>query len=105
MSDKWQWWSGRDGETYTQGPFDTRDDAIDEAFAQDDIEEEQLPDGTWVGHVYVAEHAGTFYDCDECGRVEQACAGCRNSLLWDEPSFFFASTRSEERITRKLGDN
>lgn len=102
MDSKWEWWSGRSDEYYSQGPFDKREDAIEEAFGQDDFEEEQLADGSWVGHVYVAEHKGTYFDCDECGRVEKACPECCKYLDRDEPQWLFAQTRNVELVTRVL---
>ena len=101
----WYWWAGRDQETYTQGPFDKKEEAIDEAFAQSDYEEEQAADGRWLARVYVAEHKGTEYECDECGTVDRACDGCAESLLREEARWYFKYTRNEDSITRIICDD
>lgn len=102
MTKNWQWWSGCDGETFTQGPFDKREDAIDEAFDQGDFAEEQLNDGTWIGRVYVLEAKGTYYECTECGVVEKACAECAASLNYDEPVWYFECQRNASSVVRIL---
>ena len=99
MTDKWQWWSGMSDELYTQGPFASREIAIEEAFRNENVMEEQI-DGTNIGHVFIIEARGTFFDCDECGVVEKACDACTSQ--YDTPAFYFRETRNHERITRHL---
>lgn len=64
------------------GPFDMRDEAIDEAMyagCYEELEPDELePD--WRVGVYVIEARGSEYECDECGTVKQACADCREEL-------------------------
>lgn len=52
--DDWQWYSGRDGETYQFGPYANKADAVREA--QDDAcGEFQDDDGVWKVGVHVCE--------------------------------------------------
>jgi hypothetical protein len=99
MTDKWQWWSGRDAEFYTNGPFETRQDAIDAAIENETFAEVVDCDGKWRAEFYVAEHSGTYFDCAECGLVKESCAGCRESLDPEEYASFFERSRNEEYIS------
>jgi hypothetical protein len=105
MTDKWQWWSGSCEEIYTLGPFETKQEAIEEALSAGVYEELEEPTGSWKAGVYVAEHKGTYFDCDECGRVKKACEGCVAYLSAEESAFYFSQTRNEDFCVLNFEDD
>ncbi|MCY0148300.1 ETC complex I subunit [Hoeflea sp. G2-23] len=98
LQDEWSWWAGSNDECFSCGPFGTKEDAIAEAVAQGDVYEADEPGDIIVEYVHVIETKGTFYDCDECGTVQEACDGCKSSLEQGEATFQFKQVRNADCV-------
>jgi hypothetical protein len=97
MSDdgQWGWWASRDDEYFSVGPYSSRHGAIEAAKVEFDWTADINDNGDWCISFYIIEASGTYYDCDECGRVKEACEGCQK---YDEPSFYFLNVRNREFV-------
>lgn len=107
--EKWGWYAGDSPESYQVGPFDTKQQAINEAQSAGYTTDFETESG-WVRKVFFAEHCGTYYDCNECGSVARACKDCSDFMNWDEPRAYFTSTRNEgcatlEGLATKRGED
>lgn len=98
MAQDWKWWASHDGEYFSVGPCGSRDSVLDEAETELDWAEDTDENGQWYIPIHIIEASGTYYDCDECGRVEKACKECVKTFLYDEPAFYFLNVRNEEYV-------
>lgn len=103
MNSDWGWWAGCSSDLFDVGPFPTKEDAIEEAFAQDACAEIEI-DGEWKRLVHYAECCGLHYDCDECGTVPKACDACVDYLDPEECGGTFAGCRNEGSVLRDYDD-
>ena len=102
MHDEGGWWAGDCEELMSVGPFQTEQEAIQEALDGHYCDESEI-DGKFKRVVFSLEAKGTYFDCDECGTVERACDDC---LDWiDDGEFKFLNVRNERRSIHDLEDS
>lgn len=115
MADKWFWYSGSNDEFYQNGPFATREEAIDELYGEGGYIVEAKPQKVAFSAVRMIDDQ--YFDCedyfsgennepDRKGKFEEANAELQSLInewlvKWEDTFVqpeIFAATRSEEYI-------